>query len=182
MTELTNASSAAPRDGSVLVRPPFLDDAAAMWRVAQHGLDENSPYSYLMLAEHFADTCAVALPATAGDRAGSDLAGFVTGFCPPAAPDTLFIWQIAVAPTHRQQGLGVRMLDHLVDRPRPVPLRYLEATVTPTNAASRRMFERFAVARDAAYEWSPLFERAHFPDPDVHEPEQRVRIGPLPDA
>lgn len=177
----------APRDTTVLLRAPVLDDAAAMWRAAQAGLDINSPYSYLMLAEHFADTCAVALPTVSGgpgsgEPDSGDVAGFVTGFCPPAAPDTLFIWQIAVAPTHRRQGLGVGMLDHLVDRPRQRPLRFLDATVTPTNEASARMFEHFAVARGAPFEWQPLFEREHFPDPAAHEPERRVRIGPFRDV
>ncbi len=179
MKHLPGLSPDAPRDQTVLVRPPFLTDAAAMWRVAHEGLDVNSPYSYLMLAEHFADTCAVALPGASGGGDVGNLAGFVTGFCPPAAPDTLFIWQIAVAATHRQHRLGVRLLDHLVDRPRLQPLRFLEATVTPTNEPSARLFERFAAARGAPVDWQPLFEREHFPDPAAHEPERRVRIGPM---
>lgn len=158
---------------SLIARPPNAADAADMWSLASATLDENSPYSYLMLAEYFADTCAVAV-----DPDDGELLGFATGFRLPADPSTLFIWQIAVSPSSRGRNVASTLLDHLAGRPASPRLRFLEATVTPTNEASARTFRRFARRHDAGCVETPLFEREHFPD-GAHEPEQRFRIGPF---
>lgn len=141
-----------------------------MWELADGAVDRNSPYSYLMLCEHFAATCAV------GASEGQPVA-FATGFRLPDDGETLFIWQIVTDPTLRGSGVAGRMLDHLVDRPGVPRLRYLDATVTPGNEASLRLFHGFARRRGAACTTSPLFARDDFPVP--HEPELRLRIGPF---
>lgn len=145
-----------------------------MWRLARDTVDTNSPYSYLMLAEHFAPTCAVARTTSQPD----ELLGFVTGFRLPSDPATLFIWQVAVAFSYRGRSLATRLLDHLADRPVTPRLRFLEATVTPDNVASARTFRRFSRRRDSTCTETSLFGRTDFPDGD-HEPEQRFRIGPF---
>jgi L-2,4-diaminobutyric acid acetyltransferase len=141
-----------------------------MWRLAEGAVDRNSPYSYLMLCEFFSDTCAVA---TVDDR----IVGFATGFRLPADADTLFIWQIATDPTVRNLGVGSALLDHLVDIPTVPRTRFLEATVTPDNAASLRLFRSFSTRRDAPCAEAPLFTSTDFPTP--HAPEHRLRIGPF---
>ena len=141
-----------------------------MWRLADGAVDRNSPYSYLMLCEHFADTCAVA---SVGDR----LVGFATGFRLPVDADTLFIWQIATDASARGLGVASALLDHLVDTPTVPRTRYLEATVTPDNAASLRLFRSFASRHDAPCAESLLFASSDFPTP--HAPEHQLRIGPF---
>lgn len=141
-----------------------------MWRLAQGAVDANSPYAYLMMCEFYGDTCAV------GTVDGQPVA-FVTGFRLPADAETLFIWQIATSDAARGRGIGSQMLDELVDRPSVPRVRFLEATVTPGNEASLRLFRGFAKRRDAACHEESLFLSSDFPEP--HEPEHRLRIGPF---
>lgn len=142
-----------------------------MWRLASEAVDSNSPYSYLMLVEYHAETCAVAV-----DEDG-EIAGFVTGFRLPGEPETLFIWQIAVAPTHRGSGIGAQLLRAVAERPAVPRLRFVEATVNPDNRASAALFRAFAAARGTACVEDDLFGADDFPVD--HDAEIRFRIGPL---
>jgi L-2,4-diaminobutyric acid acetyltransferase len=153
------------------VRTPTRNDAQTMWRLADGNVDSNSPYSYLMLVEYLAGTCAVAV----GDDGA--IAGFVTGFRLPDDPSTLFIWQIVVAPERRGLGVGKQLLDGVADRPAVPRLRHLEASVTPGNDASEGLFREFAAARRTACVEEELFDAADFPG--THDPEVRFRIGPF---
>ncbi len=144
-----------------------------MWRLASQAVDTNSPYSFLMLVEYLADTCAVAV-----DEEGAT-AGFVTGFRLPNDPETLFIWQIAVADTHRGIGLGTQLLRAVAERPAVPRLRFLEATVTPDNDASASLFRGFARDPDTECLEEALFETADFPGGHDHDAEVRFRIGPF---
>lgn len=141
-----------------------------MWQfIADHGgLEANTAYAYLVLADDFSDSCIVAWD-------GDTLAGFVLGYRPPSRPDTLFVWQVGVAPTHRGQGLARRMIVELLDR---MGARYLESTVTPSNTASRRLFRSVAEAHDTNCHVSEYLTEDHFPGGD-HEAEEKFRIGPL---
>ncbi len=103
--------------------------------------------------------------------------GFITGFIRPRSAVTLFVWQVAVGQAHRGQGLAKRMLDYLGDRMTAEGRRYLEATVTPDNIPSRRLFEAFARDRGCAIERHTLFTQEQFPR--GHQPEVLFRIGPL---
>lgn len=155
----------------ILARPE-LADAAGVWRVARDSgtLDLNSSYTYLLWCRDFADTSVVA-------RSAAGVAGFVTGYLRPAAPDTVVVWQVAVHGQHRGRGLAGAMLDHLAARLIPRGIRGLEATVTPDNEASARLFTAFAGRHGAPLNRRELFGAALFPD--VHEPEILFRIGPL---
>lgn len=141
-----------------------------MWRLAARTVDINSPYSYLLLGEYFAENCAVA-------ELDGDLVGFVTGFRPFEDPETLFIWQIAVDQSVQGHGVASRLLDDVVGRPRVPRLRYLEATVTPDNGASKKLFRAFAERWKAECHEEELFSRSDFPPDETHEPEIRFRIG-----
>lgn len=156
---------------------PSVADGAALWQLVGDcpPLDRNSPYCYLLLAHHFAATCVVA-------RAGASLAGAITGYCLPQAPDTLFVWQVAVHPHFRGQGLGARMLDALLAAPGCAGVRDVETTVAPDNGASNAMFEAFARRHGATLARSAGFPAALFPPvPGAapHAPEECLRIGPF---
>ena len=62
-----------------------------MWQVVHDCgvLDLNSAYLYMLQADHFADTCAVA---TRGER----IVGLATGHCPPTRPGAVFLWQVGI--------------------------------------------------------------------------------------
>lgn len=143
-----------------------------MWRIATEcGLDRNSPYKYLLFCRDFHQTSAVV-------RVGGETAGFVTGYQRPGT-DSLFIWQVGVLDRFRKRGLALAMLDELQQRG-PHPSRYVEATVTPGNEGSWRLFHAFADQVGAELEKEPLFGPELFPHD--HEPEILVRIGPIPRA
>lgn len=153
-----------------MFRPPRHADGPLLWDLARRvGLDENSPYAYVLWSHCFASTSVVA-------DVDGELRGFVTGFRVPDRTDTLFVWQVGVVPEARGAGLAADMLVELTAR---CPwLRYLEATVTPSNAASAALFRSFGARHDAPVEESVLFGRDLFPGGD-HEAEVLVRIGPL---
>jgi L-2,4-diaminobutyric acid acetyltransferase len=145
-----------------------------MWELAQGQVDSNSPYAYLLLAEYFSESCVLA------ESQGRPV-GFVTGFRRPDEPETQFIWQIVVGPEARGVGLGSRMLDELVDAGlHSVPAaRCLEATVTPDNTASQRLFRSFARRRGVDCIEETLFRPEDFPGrAGHHDAEIRFRIGP----
>ncbi|CAM3403608.1 diaminobutyrate acetyltransferase [Stackebrandtia soli] len=170
----TSASvTQASRETNLDLRPPSISDGNGMWTLASASgtLDVNSRYSYLLWCRDFADTSVIVTD-------GGDYAGFLTGYRRPDSPDTFFVWQIAVADSHRRRGLARRMLDHVVARDGANP-RFVEATVTPDNIPSTRLFESFADANDCPMRRDELFsERALG---DGHEPEILFRIGPLHD-
>lgn len=157
----------------ITFRKPGLSDASAIWRLIRHcpPLDVNSSYAYLILCEHFADTCVVAIM---DDR----LAGYVSGFLPPSKPDTLFIWQVAVDERSRGLGLAGRMMRDILRRESCRNVTRLQTTVTPSNSASRRMFQSLARRLDADYDEVPHFG-AELIGEDGHEGENLVTIGPF---
>ena len=158
---------------TIVLDHPHPGDGGALWRLARDSrtLDVNSPYSYLLWCRDHGATSVVARDGDGG------VCGFVTGYLRPSAPDTLFVWQVAVADDHRGRGLAGRMLAWLADgKPQG---RFLEATVTPGNTASTRLFEAFARERGAVLRRSGLFAAEDFPEPG-HEPEVLFRIGPFP--
>ena len=107
-----------------------------MWRLARDSgaLDLNTSYAYLLFARDFADTCLVAV-------VDGEVSAFVLGYRRPAAPDTLFVWQIAVDENRRGHGLAARLLDELSTS---LDVRHVEATITADNTASQRLFASFA--------------------------------------
>lgn len=140
-----------------------------MWHLARSvGLDLNSPYAYVLWGDRFPASSSVAV------TGAGEVIGFITGFHPPDDPTTLFVWQIGVAAEARGRGLGGRMLDELLTRSEA---RWLEATVTPSNAASAALFRGVGARHGAPVDEAPAFPEDWFPGD--HEPEIRFRIGPL---
>ena len=151
-----------------MLEPPRPDDGRHLWRIARdsRALDLNSPYSYVLWCRDFAATSVVA-------RADGRVRGFFIGFARPDEPGTLFVWQVAVEAAWRGRALASRMLDHLADRGH----RFVEATVTPDNTASDRLFAAFARDHGAELTRTRLFAEDDFPGD--HAPEDLYRIGPL---
>jgi L-2,4-diaminobutyric acid acetyltransferase len=153
-------------------------DAEEMWRLVRDSgrLDPNSAYCYLLLCRYFSETCLVV---ENGANAGS-LLGFVTAFVPPGDAATLFVWQIAVAVEARGQRLATQLLQRLVGLPACSHTVQLEATVSPSNAPSRRLFESFARSLGASCETvvGGGFAASLFPDANGsgHEAEPLLRI------
>lgn len=156
----------ASRDAPRLVRPEPAH-GRELWRIAcdSRTLDLNSPYAYVLWCRDFADTSVVAL----GDDGRP--CGFITGYSRPAEPGTLFVWQVAVDAPYRGRGLARRMLDELA-----TGREFVEATVTPGNTASTRLFKSFARDHGRVLSRLPLFGEELFPD--GHDPEVLFRLAP----
>lgn len=134
-------------------------------------LDTNSSYCNLLQCSHFQDTSIAA-------TCDGEVLGSVTGYRIPDRPDTLFIWQVAVHPKARGQGLARRMLCKLHDRLSKLGVRFIETSITPDNTASWRLFTGFATEQEAEMQRSVMFEQSlHFQN--AHDTEYLLRIGPL---
>ncbi|MFI1915248.1 diaminobutyrate acetyltransferase [Nocardia sp. NPDC020380] len=164
--------STSTNDSSPVIRPPLVEDGADIWHIARDSgvLDANSSYAYLMWCRDFAATSVVT-------EIGRTVAGFVIGYRRPQEPGTLFVWQVAVDHAYRGFGLGVGMLESLLDNLAGQGISALETTISPDNAASIAMFAALARRRGAVMTDRPLFESHTFPDP--HESERLYRITPM---
>ena len=155
-------------------REPVLEGGGRLWTMARENrAAEGTPhYSPVMMAGHFTDSCVIA-------ERGRKPAGVISAFIRPAGPDIIFVWQIAVTPGERGQGLERELLHRLLSRPACRGAGSLEAAVDRANPASRALFE--ALARDlaVAVQIGPDLDSKLFPE-GVHENEDLVRIGPLP--
>lgn len=161
------------RGGDTFVlRKPGTEDGPAVWRmVRESSLDLNSPYAYLMWFRYYRETSLVA------DRAGEP-AGFVTGFMPPEDPQAYFVWQVGVSEAARGNGLATDMILTALQREACRDVRYIEATVTPSNDASLALFRGLAKKLDSGCEESVCFPDRLFPV-EGHESEWLLRIGPF---
>jgi L-2,4-diaminobutyric acid acetyltransferase len=106
------------------------------------------------------------------------LLGFISGYAIPERPDTLFIWQVAVAAQARGLGLASRMLAHILARPHCTDITYLETTITQDNHASWALFNRLTSTLSAKLQSSAWMDKdTHFTG--QHDSEALVRIGPF---
>ena len=156
---------------SLTLRQSLPGDGAALHALvaACPPLDLNSRYAYLLLCEHHAQTSVVAC-------IDDVIVVAITAYVPPKQPDTLFVWQVAVAPAMRGQKLGTAMLRHLQQKT-PRQLRWMETTISPSNEASHRLFTNFALQQDAGCSIATLFAADAFGE-SGHEEERLYKIGP----
>lgn len=158
---------------SILFRLPSLEDGMAVFRLVEScpPLDMNSSYCNLLQCSHFANTSVVA-------QMNGALVGFISGYVIPARPNTLFVWQVAVAEQARGLGLASRMLDHILARPHCADIAYLETSITQDNHASWALFKSLARKLSADFQSSIWMDKdAHFTG--LHDSEALVRIGPF---
>lgn len=154
-------------------RTPTAEDGEGVWKLiaACPPLDQNSLYCNLLQCSHFAETCVLA-------ERGGDIVGWVSAYRPPSDPKSIFVWQVAVSEKARGEGLGKRMLEHLLALDSVAGARTLTTTITKDNAASWRLFSSLAKSRLAPMRDEPFFEKArHFGG--QHETEHLVTIGPF---
>jgi len=156
-----------------VLRAPTLEDGPRIHELIAQcpPLDTNSRYCNLLQCHHFADTSIVATTA-------QTLMGAITGYCLPSAADTLFVWQVAVHPDYRGQGLAHAMLSHLLDRVRSRGVVQLETTITLSNTGSWSLFKGLARELAAPLNQHKLFDRErHLAG--VCDSEYRVVLGPF---
>lgn len=165
----------SPDPSSIICRSPTQADAASIWTLVKSTkvLDLNSSYLYLLLCRDFADTCVVA---TQDDR----IVGVVTAYRVPDRPHCLFIWQVAVCSTVRHCGLGLKMLMSVLQRLQDTGgIQTIEATVAPSNVASRKLFHRLADELGGQLQEREGFPVELFPSGE-HEDEPLLTITPGP--
>lgn len=159
---------------TVTLRRPTDGDGLALHQLVSRcqPLDTNSVYCNLLQCSDFADT------AIAAEDANGQLVGFISGYRPPARPDTLFVWQVAVDASMRGQGLALRMLLTLTERVAAQGVRFMETTISPDNEASQALFKKAFAQLGAGYSTRTLFSRTeHFAG--QHEDEVLYRAGPF---
>lgn len=172
LSERREGPSACSAD-RVELRMPRIEDGLAVHALirACPPLDQNSAYCNLIQCTHFADTCVVAVR-------GEDVVGWVSGHRPPDDPQTVFVWQVAVAPQARGAGLGEWLLGELLSRPACRDVRWLKTTITEENRPSWSLFGRLADQLGAPLAREPwLIEGRHLPE--GHATEHLVTIGPF---
>lgn len=173
MQQQTSTTEVLDGVSGVEIRRPTVKDAAEIWRLVRDSdvLDTNSCYAYLLICREFSATSLVAV---GGDR----VLGFVIGFIPPSRRGTVFVWQVGVHADARRTGVGKALLRHLVDVEACRSVRFVEATVTPTNTNSLRLFQSLAEDLSAEFAVAPCFGQEHFGGGD-HEKEDLIVIGPF---
>ncbi|WP_082592842.1 GNAT family N-acetyltransferase [Paenibacillus sp. Soil766] len=62
----------------------------------------------------------------------------------PSNPEILFVWQIAVSTEHQGKGIAYSLLRELITGASCTEVRYIETTISPSNAASNRLFRKLA--------------------------------------
>lgn len=156
---------------SITYREPVVSDGQKIWKLVKNNkpLDENSKYLYVLLCHKFSKTCCVA-------EHNSEIIGFLSGFISPKDPNTLFVWQAAVDNRFRNEGVAKKMVFQTLSGTDPL-VKFVEATVTPSNHASLKFLQNFADQVGAKLVTSTLFSTDVLGD--GHEPENLIRIGPI---
>lgn len=161
-----------PETAPVSIRVPEAKDAKAIRQLVEETgvMDVNAEYAYMLLGEHFKETCAVA-------ERNELLSGFVSAYVPPNQLDVLFVWQMAVSSTYRRRGLGRAMLHEILKRKPCEHIKYVHATIAPSNSASRSLFASLARDLGANLREQSMFPAGYFSN--QHEDEPLLVIGPL---
>jgi L-2,4-diaminobutyric acid acetyltransferase len=155
-------------------KTPTLEDSSAVYELVDRckPLDLNSRYCYMLVCTHFQDTSVVT-------EENGQISGLVSAYLDPKQPETLFVWQVAVDASLRGQGVALRMLKSILERPNLRHVRFIETTISPSNTASQSLFKRLAAELKAEITDRPYFDKALFGG-EAHEDEYLYRIGPFP--
>lgn len=159
--------------GRIELRKPVSTDGYGVNQLVARcaPLDTNSIYCNLLQCDHFAQTSVIALEL-------GNVVGFVSGYCIPERPDTLFVWQVAVDESQRGTGLATTMLRHILGRSELSEVTFLETTITPDNKGSWALFTRFSERVNAPLEKKEFYRsQPHFNG--EHDTEWLLRIGPF---
>lgn len=156
---------------TIHIRKPQVSDGYDIHQLIANSppLDLNSVYSYYLLSVHFRDSCVVA-------ESQGKLVGFLSAYRPPHEPQTLFVWQVVVNRALRGKRVAWRMLESLLQRFDGDEVLQVEATVNPSNSASRGLFERLATAQGTTLEEETFLEATAFGPGGDHESEILLRV------
>ena len=160
-------------NSSFLFRKPQKNDAKEIYQLIQAvgTLDLNSQYLYLLQSTHFQETCSIAIY-------NNEIVGFVSGYIIPNQEDKLFIWQVAVSNKVRGQNLAMKIIMDIFNRNNSNNnIKYILSTVSPSNKASQRVFEKVANHFDTNIENETLFSLDDFID--SHEIEVQYTINTI---
>lgn len=136
-------------------------------------LDLNSRYAYFLLCDHFSSTSIICRDSSNND----EVVGFIGGYRKPKEPETLFVWQIAVAEKCRGEKLSHKMLERLIQDTDPVAIENVEATYTPSNKASYYFFSRFGEGKGARVETGNYLSEEDLGGSESnHEAEETIKI------
>lgn len=153
-------------------RVPHKADGAKIWELVRESgkLDLNSAYFYLAMSHWFSHSCMLV-----EEKETGQLAGVLIGFLKPSQQNVLFVWQIAVVEQYRGCGIAQRMLDQVQKQ---ADIDFVEATISPSNLSSRRLFEKWAASKQVNIIKEDCFGEEDFQE-QVHEQEDLYTIGPL---
>ena len=153
------------------IRKPQANDGYDIHQLIANSppLDLNSVYSYYLLSEHFRDSCVVA-------ESQGKVVGFLSAYRLPQEPQTLFVWQVVVNRALRGKRVAWRMLESLLQRFDGDEVQRVEATVNPSNTASRGLFERLATKQGTTLEEDIFLEATAFGPGGGHESEILIRV------
>lgn len=159
-------------DQSLRICVPTMKDGANMATLvrATQLLEPATGYTYVMMADLFGDTCAIAM-------LDDEPAGCVVAMHPPRTPEVLFVWQIGVHPRARRRGIAHSMLGAILARPACAGVVEVRATVAPSNTTSEAMFRTFADRAGGRLECENGYAAELFPE--AHEAERLLRITGL---
>jgi len=170
---MEQTSHSQSEESSIYFRHPTLDDGLALYELVKAcpPLDLNSSYLYFLQASHFAETCLVA-------EQDSEIVGFVSGYCRPDAEQDLFIWQVAVAPKVRGQGLGKQLVTQLIAAQikAGIALNAVSCTISPSNLASQGLFKSLAEQHRLLIERRPFIKAEQF-GAQAHEAEDSYTLS-----
>jgi len=153
-----------------IFREPKVTDGDSIFSLiaACPPLDLNSSYCNFLQATHFSATCVLV------EHQGR-VGGFISAYRKPDEDDVLFVWQVAVSPNCRGQGLAYRMLNALLDRDNLQNIKAIETTITKENKASWALFEKFDATRGNQGDVDVFLDQhAHFNG--KHDTEYLYRI------
>jgi L-2,4-diaminobutyric acid acetyltransferase len=154
---------------AITIRKPVKDDAKQIFKLVKgtNVLDVNSEYLYLLQSTHFSEYCSVA-------TVDSKIVGFTSGYIVPDKPDTLFIWQVAVDSSTRGQGVAQKLIIDILERKALEGIKVIHTTISPSNTASQRLFEKLSEHYGASFTKEVMFEVSDFND--AHEDEVLYKI------
>ncbi|HKI59770.1 MAG TPA: diaminobutyrate acetyltransferase [Mariprofundaceae bacterium] len=166
------SSNLPKQDSPLAIRKPKIEDGPSIYDLITRSepLDVNSRYLYLLQSSHFANTCAVV-------ESDGSVQAFISAYVLPDQPERLFVWQVAVDASLRGRGMAGKLIAELLARPQLQGIRYVEATVNPSNDASRNLFRSLAKKHHCAIEESMLFDETLFGE--GHEAELLLSVGPI---
>lgn len=155
----------------ILIRKPLASDGFEIHQLIANSppLDLNSVYSYYLLSDHFRDSCVVA-------ESQGRVVGFLSAYRIPRRAQTLFVWQVVVNRALRGKRIAWRMLEALLSRYSRSEVVQVEATVNPSNAASRGLFEHLATEQGTTIEEECFLDAAAFGSGGGHESEILLRV------